>query len=51
MPITWPNKRKTGGRETKQKRKEGTDAIHELEGKQLRKLMLCVEGQKRSSRR
>ena len=33
MPITWPNKGRTGGTETKQKRKEETDAIHELERK------------------
>ena len=35
MPSTWPNKGRTGGRETKQK-KEETDAIHELEGKRKR---------------
>jgi len=39
MPITWPNKgnNRTGGRKMKQKkRKEETDAIHELEGKRKR---------------
>ena len=34
MPIT--TKGRTGGRETKQKRKEETDVIHELAGKRKR---------------
>jgi len=36
MPITCPTKGRTGGRETKQKRKEETDVIHELAGKRKR---------------
>ena len=31
--MLGPTKGRTGGREAKQKRKEETDAIHELEGK------------------
>jgi len=36
MPITWPNKRKNRSRNETTKRKEETDATHELEGKRKR---------------